>query len=97
MKYKVKFPSKAISNKFYSELKRIPTKKVQTEIIDYTLNLANNPRPYGNPKIKPPSIVYSYTAQYRIRIGNYRVLYDIDDKRRIVWILAIRERSERTY
>jgi len=37
-----------------------------------------------------------FTAQYRLRIGDYRVLYDVDDERRIVWILALRKRGERT-
>ncbi|GAG72873.1 unnamed protein product [marine sediment metagenome] len=38
-----------------------------------------------------------YTAQYRIRVGDYRVLYDIDDNKKIVWILTIRKRGEKTY
>ena len=97
MKYKVEFPSKALFNKFYSILETISPKKLQNEIIKATLNLSINPRPYGNPKIKPPLIVYSYTAQYRLRVGHYRVLYDIDDKKRVVWILALRKRNERTY
>ncbi len=53
-------------------------------------SLADAPRPFGEPKIKPPLIVYSLTAQYRVRIGVYRVLYDVDDKAKTVWILALR-------
>lgn len=55
------------------------------------------PRPAGEPKIKPPLVVYGFTAQYRLRVRNYRVLYDVDDKNRIVWIFDIRKRNERTY
>ena len=97
MSHKVKFPSKSIFNKFYSFLNSISPKKLQDEIIDAVLDLSHNPRPQGNPKIKPPVIVYNYTAQYRLRVKNYRILYDVDDKRRVVWILAIRKRNERTY
>ncbi|MCX5666696.1 MAG: type II toxin-antitoxin system RelE/ParE family toxin [Candidatus Omnitrophica bacterium] len=59
--------------------------------------LADNPRPHGEPRIKPPIDVYNYAAQYRIRIGDLRVLYDVDDKTRTVWVLALRKRDESTY
>ncbi len=97
MKYEVRFPSESIEKKFLKALKDIHPKEIQEEIQAKTLALASNPRPYGEPKIKPPLDVYSYVAQYRLRIGDYRVLYDVDDRRRIVWILALRRRNERTY
>ncbi len=34
---------------------------------------------------------------YRIRFGNYRILYTVDDKARDVRIEAVRKRDERTY
>jgi mRNA-degrading endonuclease RelE of RelBE toxin-antitoxin system len=34
---------------------------------------------------------------YRIRLGDYRVLYTVDDKIREVRIEAVRKRDERTY
>ena len=55
------------------------------------------PRPFGEPKIKPPLIIYHFSAQYHLRIGRWRVLYDVDDQRRIVWIFALRKRDEQTY
>ena len=97
MKYAVKFPSESIQKKFQKALEGISPKEIQREIKEKTLSLADNPRPYGEPKIKPPLEVYSYIAQYRLRIGAYRVLYDVDDKRKTVWILALRKRNERTY
>jgi len=97
MRYEVKFPSNSIAKKFENALNDISSKELQNKIREETLSLADNTRPYGEPKIKPPLEVYSYVAQYRLRIGNYRVLYDVDDKRRIVWILALRKRNERTY
>ncbi|MFH1189650.1 MAG: type II toxin-antitoxin system RelE/ParE family toxin [Candidatus Omnitrophota bacterium] len=95
--YKVKFPNTSIERKFYKELNVVQPKVLQDEIIDVTLSLAGDPRPKGEPKIKPPLEVYSYTAQYRISIKNYRVLYDVNDKIKTVWILALRKRNERTY
>lgn len=102
MKYEVKFPNHSIENekKFNRLLSKIPQIKIQYKIIDAVEKLANNPRPYGKKpfkKLKPPVQLYQLTAQYRIRIGDYRVLYDIDDGRKIVWILALRKRGEKTY
>ena len=97
MKYSVRFPSESIQKKFQKSLEAISHRKVQDEIIKGVEGLRDNPRPSGEPKIKPPLIVYQYTAQYRLRIKNYRILYDVDDVNRIVWILDLRKRNERTY
>lgn len=34
---------------------------------------------------------------YRIRVGDYRILYTIDDDNRIVVVYRIKIRSEKTY
>ena len=96
MKYSVRFPSEAIQKRFHKALEIIPP-KIQDEIMEGIEGLADNPRPSGEPKLKPPLIVYQYAAQYRLKIRNYRVLYDVDDKQRIVWIFDVRKRNERTY
>jgi len=95
--YKVKFPSSGIEKKFFKELSNISPKTLQSEILDAASSLANNPRPKGEPKIKPPIEVYNYLAQFRLVVANWRIFYDVDDKRRIVWILALRKRNESTY
>lgn len=97
MKYEVKFPTKSIEKKFLKILNVISPKEIREQIKKKVLSLGDNPRPYGEPKIKPPLEVYSYVAQYRLRVGNDRVLHDVDDKRKTVWILALRKRNERTY
>ncbi len=97
MRYEIKFPSKSIVERFEKTLSGISQKELQVKIREEALSLGDNPRPYGEPKIKPPVDVYNYIAQYRLRIGDYRVLYDVDDKKRIIWILALRKRNERTY
>ena len=95
--YKAKFPSLAIEKKFFKELGNVSPKALQNAILDAAFSLAKNPRPKGEPKIKPPIEVYNYLAQYRLPVANWRIFYDVDDKRRIVWILALRKRNERTY
>ncbi len=98
--YEVKFPSHSIEKKFNKFLSKIPQTNIQDEIMESIEKLTDNPRPYGKKifkKLKPPIQFYHFTAHYRIRIGDYRVLYDIEEKRKIVWVLAIRKRGERTY
>ena len=54
------------------------------------LALAQNPRPRGSKKLTDKE-------GYRIRVGDYRVLYTIDDTARAVVIYRIKIRSEATY
>ncbi|MFQ5687520.1 MAG: type II toxin-antitoxin system RelE/ParE family toxin [Candidatus Scalindua sp.] len=100
MKYKVLFPTHSIAAKFTKTLSKIPQIKIQDEIKKRVEDLAANSHPFGKSpfkKLKPPVHFHEMTAQYRIRIGDYRVLYDVDDKKKTVWILALRKRSEKTY
>ena len=53
--------------------------------------LAENPRPQGVRKLKGAE------KAYRIRVGNYRVVYDLYDSDNLVLILQIARRSEATY
>ena len=67
------------------------------QVID---ELKGHPRPFGKKafkQLKPPIEFQELTAHYRIRIGNYRVLYDVDDQKKIVWLIALRRRAEGTY
>lgn len=95
--YKVKFPSAGIEKKFFKELSKINPKTLQDKILNAASSLAENPRPKGEPKIRPPVEVYSYIAQFRVAVANWRIFYDVDDRKRIVWLLALRKRNERTY
>ena len=53
--------------------------------------LAEEPRPNGVRKIKE-----AVTA-YRIRVGDYRIVYDVYDDEKLVVILQVVRRSETTY
>lgn len=50
--------------------------------------------PRGQTTIK---LDHAPVAQYRCRVGNLRILFDIDDENRIVEVLDIRKRDELTY
>lgn len=49
--------------------------------------LAQNPRPPGCLKMKGRD-------GWRIRVGNYRVLYEVDDKQRTVTVLHVGHRRD---
>ncbi len=53
--------------------------------------LADEPRPHGIRKIKGAE------RAYRIRAGNYRVVYEIYDNENLVLLLQVARRTETTY
>lgn len=52
-------------------------------------NLRENPRPRGSRKLKGPI--------YRIRDGNWRIIYAVFDKDQLIIVGKVSRRSERTY
>ncbi len=50
------------------------------------------PRAYGTIKLE-----HAPVAQYRRRVGSWRILFDIDDKNQVIEIVDIRRRDEQTY
>ena len=99
MKYDLRFPNVSIEKKFREVLARLPL-DIRDRVMEAIEKLADQPHPYGSTdslKLKPPVAIYQYVAQYRLRIGDYRVLYDVDTRRKIVWVLALRRRNEQTY
>jgi mRNA interferase RelE/StbE len=69
-------------------LEALPNKFVKP-ITGAILDLANTPRPIGCKKLKGKQ-----TDIWRIRVGNYRVLYEIDDEVRIIDILDVGHRKD---
>jgi mRNA-degrading endonuclease RelE of RelBE toxin-antitoxin system len=55
----------------------------------HILALEAAPRPHGVKKLDGPL--------HRIRMSNWRILYGIDDRRKVVTVLRVLRRSERTY
>ena len=68
------------------ELDKIPKRDLQ-RITKRIKSLSKNPRPSGSEKL-------SGQERYRIRQGNYRIVYSIQDKEHSVWIVKIGHRGE---
>ena len=58
---------------------------------DAVRGLAKEPRPQGVRKIKGAE------KAYRIRVGSYRVVYELYDSENLILILQVARRSETTY
>lgn len=57
-------------------------------VIPHVSSLAENPRPVGCRKITRSK------NDWRIRIGDYRVVYEIDDEAKVVRVMRVRHRRE---
>ncbi len=62
-------------------------KKVIPVIKAAIADLADNPRPYGYKKLKGEDA-------YRIRVGDYRVIYEIDDGKIIITVVSVGHRKD---
>lgn len=69
------------------DLKKIP-KEIQRKIILAILKLANDFRGVNSRKISG-SLNY-----YRLRVGDYRIIYEVDDNQKEINIFRIRHRRE---
>jgi mRNA interferase RelE/StbE len=76
----------ALSKSVEKQLDKLPD-KVVSQIIDILQTLSNEPRPHGCKKlINRPG--------YRVRKGDYRIVYDIYDKVLIIEIISIGNRRD---
>ena len=75
-----------ISNRASKALEKIAD-DVYPRIVERIRNLASNPRPKGCKKLKGRS-------GYRIRIGDYRIIYDIENDKLVVLIIEIGHRKD---
>lgn len=79
--YKIKWKKSA-----YKELRNIHKKKIPG-IITAVENLSVNPFPPGVKKLTGSE------KTYRIRVGNYRIIYEIEQQRLIIQIIRVRHRK----
>jgi len=70
------------------ELEAIAGKKDRERITQRILALAENPRPPGVEKLSGTS------EKYRVRQGDFRILYEIQDDVLTVYIVRIGDRKE---
>lgn len=80
--YKVLLESRAEKDldKLENEMRR--------RVVARLLSLKNNPRPQGTKKLEGSK------SAWRIRIGDWRAVYEINDKTREVKIYRVKHRSE---
>lgn len=80
-KYKILIKKSAVN-----ELENIPKKDIK-KVIKRIQSLAQNPRPHGSQKL-------SAQERYRVRQGNYRIVYSVKDKELTVQVVKIGHRRE---
>ncbi len=79
--YKVIF-TKSVRKDF----RKIPKLEV-SKILNEIAELANNPRSSKTKKLKGEKL-------YRLRVGNYRVIYDIQDNLMLIFVVKLGHRSD---
>ena len=82
--YRVEAPSTRIKR----ELRRIPPYD-RARVMEVIEALKENPRPHGIVQLEP--------NVYRLRVGDYRVIYKVFDAEQLVIIGRVVRCSERTY
>ena len=80
-KYEISIKKSAIK-----ELEKIPKKELH-KIVKKIQALSSDPRPQGSQRL-------SHKEQYRIRQGDYRAIYSIDDDNLNVYIIKVGHRQE---
>ncbi|MFZ0565274.1 MAG: type II toxin-antitoxin system RelE/ParE family toxin [Chlamydiales bacterium] len=83
MKYHIE-----IAEKLEKKFNRIPNKE-RERIIEKIDLLAENPRPQGCKKLKGNKQL----PLYRVRVGDYRIIYAIEDKILLVLIIDVGNRK----
>lgn len=77
------------------EITKTAEKQLKSLPLEYKIKLTKSinllavePRPHGSKKLT------GYENSYRIRVGNYRIIYDIKDKVLTILILKIGHRKD---
>ena len=79
--YKIQFRESV-----YKDLRQIPQNDIK-KIFKRIGSLVAEPRPYGCEKL-------TGQERYRVRQGNYRIIYSIQDKELVIWIVKIGHRKD---
>lgn len=88
MPYQVQWTLKATK-----QAKKIPPPE-RARIVEGVGSLADWPDSMTTKDIKP---LKNHKHQYRLRVGRYRVLFDVETGLRVVSIEEVRKRDDRTY
>ncbi|MBM3212937.1 type II toxin-antitoxin system RelE/ParE family toxin [Candidatus Poribacteria bacterium] len=74
-----------LKNSAEKELDDLP-REIYDRIIKRLVSLKEIPRPHGVKKLRGQE-------GYRIRVGNYRILYTVDDTQKVIEIISIAPRK----
>lgn len=69
------------------EIEAVPRKKDRQRIVKRIEQLGDDPRPAGCQKL-------SGQNRYRIRQGQYRIVYGVEDDRLIVYVVKVGHRKD---
>ena len=81
-KYKILIKASAAK-----EIEKIRTQKDRRRVVKKIRSLADDPRPRGCEKLSGKEL-------YRVRQGNYRIVYSIEDDKLIVHIIKVGDRKD---
>lgn len=70
------------------EIEAVDRKKDRQRIVSRIQFLAENPRPPGCEKLSGQG------DKYRVREGHYRIVYSIEDKDRLVYVVKVGHRKD---
>ncbi|GBF80135.1 type II toxin-antitoxin system RelE family toxin [Aphanothece sacrum] len=76
-----------ISKSVQKQIDNLPN-EFKTRILEKIEYLRKEPRPVGVVKMK------GYDNEYRLRVGDYRVRYEINDSNRMIQLLQCKHRKE---
>lgn len=74
-------------NSAYKELQKLPRAMI-TRVVAAVSDLSNDPFPHGVKKLVGSEF------SYRIRVGDYRVVYEVFENRLIIEIVRVRHRKD---
>lgn len=77
--------------KAVKQLKKLGDKAIQTRILDATAKLA------GFPDVSGVKALTHHIHGYRLRVGNYRVIFNDHPAIEIISIEEVKKRDEHTY
>jgi len=80
-----------VSKRVRKEMARLP-RDAQARIVVAAKPLAGDPRPAGCRPVRGAG-----PGTYRIRVGDYRVVYLVLDEQKVVVLARVARRSESTY
>ncbi len=81
VKYRIEIKKSAAK-----EISKLPKKDLK-RILKGIESLTNNPRPFGAVKL-------SRDDKYRLRVGKYRILYQIFDEKLVITVVKVGHRKD---